>query len=420
MAHGVSDVLAEQHHQNSHKMQPHRALHALRKAGSGGPGGAAGAIGCRRMFAPAFKIKVLDSYRNDIDCRGYPPSTPLTPPGYLHHQHQQSLYFQHHLQPASSPDGSEVSCGYLHPVKRELISMDLDEEEALRRGSLSPPPSSSAASSDSETDQQQYTSDLARRRSFSLRFKLDVLDAFHRDGGVGGNQRATARKFGINRRQVQKWLGQEGELRGVVELNRQRLGGAPMLPGDHDDLLVGNHHHQQKHTSPVDLSRPDYADSSLTPPYSAPGCSLSCCQDNFYCYSPPEIQRCTQSCCTSSFVTTTPPMSTTTQPTLPSPDVQVDDAEQDIPLCLVKPKVPSAPASPQQQSSRKDAILFKPYLDNPEVCNLNERSTPEKTSHETSLSWSSTPSPQHHLQTPYFDYPPIRSAFVRYPASVRY
>uniref|UniRef100_V9IKS7 Brinker DNA-binding domain-containing protein n=1 Tax=Apis cerana TaxID=7461 RepID=V9IKS7_APICE len=29
-----------------------------------------GVMGSRRIFAPAFKLKVLDSYRNDIDCRG--------------------------------------------------------------------------------------------------------------------------------------------------------------------------------------------------------------------------------------------------------------------------------------------------------------------------------------------------------------
>lgn len=99
------------------------------------------------------------------------------------------------------------------------------------------PASSSRSSSiwsDSEMDSadclassQNPSGNLTRRRSFPLRFKLDVLDAFHRDIGVAGNQRATARKFGINRRQVQKWLGQETELRGEIALrgnSRQRLG----------------------------------------------------------------------------------------------------------------------------------------------------------------------------------------------------
>ncbi|XP_026277419.1 uncharacterized protein LOC113205861 [Frankliniella occidentalis] len=72
------------------------------------------------------------------------------------------------------------------------------------------------------------TATLSKRRSFSLQFKLAVLDAFRETPQCQGNQRATARAFGINRRQVQKWLGQEPELREEAVsrggLNRQRLG----------------------------------------------------------------------------------------------------------------------------------------------------------------------------------------------------
>lgn len=72
------------------------------------------------------------------------------------------------------------------------------------------------------------TATLSKRRSFSLQFKLEVLDAFREDPHCQGNQRATARAFGINRRQVQKWLGQEPDLRDEAVsrggLNRQRLG----------------------------------------------------------------------------------------------------------------------------------------------------------------------------------------------------
>lgn len=41
-----------------------------------------------------------------------------------------------------------------------------------------------------------------KRRSFSVQFKLNVLDAFYNDKDCNKNQRATARKFNINRRQV--------------------------------------------------------------------------------------------------------------------------------------------------------------------------------------------------------------------------
>ncbi|CAD1476258.1 unnamed protein product, partial [Heterotrigona itama] len=319
---------------------------------------------------------------------------------------------------------------------------------------------SSISCSDSEMDPLDCSSgshnssnDLARRRSFSLRFKLDVLDAFHRDVGVAGNQRATARKFGINRRQVQKWLGQETELRGEIALrgnSRQRLG--PIQDAASAD-------------SPVDLSTSNYAsklsqdrieveyeqspppvyccDVGSTPsqhlPYyqhpaagsseseAAVSCNLACCMDGhavtpivscyqetslrgscysdsqtrLYCYSPREYsettsvfehseelsspfkrQHCTLSCC---------------YETLPSPKRLCLEAEdsirinsnqevppQEMPLCLVKPKrlvdtsplrtepvtstVPTPPASTVPAPSDptlKDAILFKPYLDNP-------------------------------------------------------
>lgn len=74
---------------------------------------------------------------------------------------------------------------------------------------------------------------FGKRRSFSVQFKLTVLDAFYNDKDCNKNQRATARKFNINRRQVQKWLSQETDLRseGSIKngkyLQRQRLGGEP-------------------------------------------------------------------------------------------------------------------------------------------------------------------------------------------------
>lgn len=82
--------------------------------------------------------------------------------------------------------------------------------------------------SESDSALDYTTATLSKRRSFPLHFKLQVLDAFRDDLHCQGNQRATARRFGINRRQVQKWLGQEAELREEAVarggLNRQRLG----------------------------------------------------------------------------------------------------------------------------------------------------------------------------------------------------
>lgn len=54
------------------------------------------------------------------------------------------------------------------------------------------------------------------RRIFPPQFKLQVLEAYRRDIQCRGNQRATARKFGIHRRQIQKWLQAEPALRAAL------------------------------------------------------------------------------------------------------------------------------------------------------------------------------------------------------------
>jgi len=54
------------------------------------------------------------------------------------------------------------------------------------------------------------------RRSYSLEFKVAVLDHYYSDAQTKLNQRKTAIKYGVNRRQIQKWLAQEETLRGSV------------------------------------------------------------------------------------------------------------------------------------------------------------------------------------------------------------
>ena len=54
------------------------------------------------------------------------------------------------------------------------------------------------------------------RRSYSLEFKVAVLDSYYNDSETRLNQRKTALKYGVNRRQIQKWLAQEETLRGSV------------------------------------------------------------------------------------------------------------------------------------------------------------------------------------------------------------
>lgn len=57
---------------------------------------------------------------------------------------------------------------------------------------------------------------IGSRRIFAPQFKLQVLDSYRNDVDCKGNQRATARKYGIHRRQIQKWLQVESNLRNSV------------------------------------------------------------------------------------------------------------------------------------------------------------------------------------------------------------
>jgi len=61
------------------------------------------------------------------------------------------------------------------------------------------------------------------RRSYSLEFKVSVLDGYYHDPQTRLNQRKTALKYGVNRRQIQKWLAQEDTLRGSVGLDPRNV-----------------------------------------------------------------------------------------------------------------------------------------------------------------------------------------------------
>ncbi|KAI4501969.1 hypothetical protein M0802_002651 [Mischocyttarus mexicanus] len=448
-----------------------------------------------------------------------------------------------------------------HPARQTTFPIDSRSPDDDQEGTYSEPGSISAVSSsgscsDSEMDSlvdccpsneiRASSNDLSRRRSFSLRFKLDVLDAFHRDIGVAGNQRATARKFGINRRQVQKWLGQESELRGEIALRgnaRQRLGPSQDQTITSVDFPVDlrtttnysvsptaeeesvdveyversppplSHHFQNQRFYCCEWESgaqylPNYRPTDLSPEPMLESPRIfgySCCMDpvsNSSCYpelrsprgssyadsvtgpssrcylspqeynetsveeSPTKRRRCTAalSCCYEEFISS---------PKRPRLDTDEKAPPQEVPLCLVKEKrfqdffssvveqpvtgiiqtSPVSQAPPLQQqpppNNSKDAILFKPYLDNPiskpnkengvnrdplsplgpqihlnhennncqSICNLNEdRASGHGYAIELNLkvplSWKNQNGGTLHP-----DFQPIRSAFVRYPTS---
>lgn len=64
---------------------------------------------------------------------------------------------------------------------------------------------------------------MGSRRIFTPQFKLQVLESYRSDNDCKGNQRATARKYGIHRRQIQKWLQVEDNLRSIIANNPQNV-----------------------------------------------------------------------------------------------------------------------------------------------------------------------------------------------------
>lgn len=90
---------------------------------------------------------------------------------------------------------------------------------------------------------------MGSRRIFTPQFKLQVLDSYRNDSDCKGNQRATARKYGIHRRQIQKWLQVENNLRSAAANSANGGGGAGSVSGSAMKINLlsnsGNHHPPQ-------------------------------------------------------------------------------------------------------------------------------------------------------------------------------
>jgi len=89
----------------------------------------------------------------------------------------------------------------------EILNYSINPNSSSR---ATPSPISPAGSLKSNNGGGGGGANSATRRIFTPAFKQSVLDAYLNDPECIGNQRATARKFGIHRRQVQKWLQQLG------------------------------------------------------------------------------------------------------------------------------------------------------------------------------------------------------------------
>ncbi|XP_054273624.1 uncharacterized protein LOC128993627 [Macrosteles quadrilineatus] len=205
----------------------------------------------RRIFSPQFKLLVLNSYRTDSDCKGNQRAT-ARKYGIHRRQIQKWLQMESNLrltvqatsENRANKSEDEVALNLSSPRQRGVV-----DDESCAAGCLETPVSvgqpspatrpSSASTSDTEeinvdgdsssedevssTDSYDRSDSdraldltcaaLSKRRFYSTDFKLQVLDAFYYDKICHGNQRAVARKFGIHRRQVQKWLKLENSLR---------------------------------------------------------------------------------------------------------------------------------------------------------------------------------------------------------------
>ncbi|KAL5278190.1 brk family protein [Megaselia abdita] len=89
-----------------------------------------------------------------------------------------------------------------------VIKLQMNSNSQVPINSTKPAIAATTASTDTTPKAK-----MGSRRIFKTEFKVQVLDSYWNDNDCKGNQRATARKYGIHRRQIQKWLGNEKSLR---------------------------------------------------------------------------------------------------------------------------------------------------------------------------------------------------------------
>ncbi|XP_053950977.1 uncharacterized protein LOC128858599 [Anastrepha ludens] len=121
-------------------------------------------------------------------------------------------------------------------------------------------------------------SKMGSRRIFTPHFKLQVLESYRKDSDCKGNQRATARKYNIHRRQIQKWLQCESNLRSsVASINHSGLKHqfhnvsqqqqVPIIIPTNNNSQFGYHHFESKSQQlPLDTARQSVATNSTTVP----------------------------------------------------------------------------------------------------------------------------------------------------------
>lgn len=131
--------------------------------------------------------------------------------------------------------------------------------------------SASVTAPDSPQSQQTtpaITNKMGSRRIFSPHFKIQVLESYRNDSDCKGNQRATARKYGIHRRQIQKWLQCETALRTSVSSSgsSSSSNSPPMgllTPTGNGKQVDSNNNNNQQQKWSLNGSKPSEATASM-------------------------------------------------------------------------------------------------------------------------------------------------------------
>lgn len=114
----------------------------------------------------------------------------------------------------SPPSGATNSAS--HVPSPSSLSLSMNNNNTNGMSSSGSTLNGVCASASAPPTPPAITNKMGSRRIFSPQFKLLVLESYRNDSDCKGNQRATARKYGIHRRQIQKWLQCETALRTSV------------------------------------------------------------------------------------------------------------------------------------------------------------------------------------------------------------
>ncbi|KAJ8984744.1 hypothetical protein NQ317_005009 [Molorchus minor] len=123
------------------------------------------------------------------------------------------------VQSAAVEDPGRCTCFFDIPAESLPMAATVFPEAAVMAHGLNSVLKRGVASASCKTEGKG----IGSRRIFAPHFKLQVLDSYRNDADCKGNQRATARKYGIHRRQIQKWLQVENTLRNTVSAKERSL-----------------------------------------------------------------------------------------------------------------------------------------------------------------------------------------------------